>query len=81
MSFQEVFMMKEEEEELPKALRGKRFQEEVRDEEEDDYDRMPKDALKERFLNGYTSQLDLDFEDNFEEAKPQRKPKKGKRFK
>lgn len=71
----------EEEEELPKALRGKRFQEEVRDEEEDDYDRMPKDALKERFLNGYTSQLDLDFEDNFEEAKPQRKPKKGKRFK
>lgn len=104
-----------QEEEIPRALRGKRFKEEIEEEEreqpyekqskkkefqeigkafqedkqegieeEEDFERMPKDEVKEKFLNGYTSRVDLDF--NYDEGtryqNNRRKAKhKGKRFK
>lgn len=72
-----------EEEEVPKALKGKRFQDEPKEEPEEDYTKMPKDKLKEEFLNGYTSQLDLDFEVEERTYQDNRRigKHKGKRFK
>lgn len=87
-----------DEDEVPKALRGKRYQmeeqeeieqeeegmeensKEVFEDEEEDFDKLPKDELKEKFLNGYTSQVELDFEEDYKEPKRKRKSK-GKRFK
>lgn len=96
------------EEEIPKALKGKRFREEFTEEipiinkgfeeneeeepfdidkenenkpialqdEEEDFEKMPKDELKEKFLNGYTSQMDVNFD--FEDIRYQNNRKKGK---
>lgn len=94
------------EEEVPKALKGKRFLGEDTEEitiinkgfeeneeeseekewkanttnqledEEEDFEKMPKDELKEKFLNGYTSQMDVNFD--FEDTRYQNNRKKGK---
>ncbi len=94
------------EEEVPKALKGKRFLGEDTEEitiinkgfeeneekseekewnanttnqledEEEDFEKMPKDQLKEKFLNGYTSQMDVNFD--FEDTRYQNNRKKGK---
>lgn len=73
----------EEEEEIPRALRGKRFQEELKREEEEDFERMPREKLKEEFLNGYTSEFDtnFDFGDNRYQDNRRVAKHKGKRFK
>ncbi len=72
----------EEEGEVPKALKGKRYQEDTLAEEteEEDYENMPKQELKEKFLNGYTMGMDIDFKEEEEIFKKKRK-QKGKRFK
>ena len=73
-----------EEEEIPKALKGKRFQEESKEENlEQDFEKMQKDKLKEEFLNGYTSQVDLNFEVEERTYQDNRRigKHKGKRFK
>lgn len=100
-----------QDEEVPRAMRGKRFKEEdeaftqvekkeprkrefqeiekVFQEEEpeeivEDFESMPKDKVKEEFLNGYTSRVNLDFdlEDGNRYQNNRRKGKrKGKRFK
>lgn len=66
-------------EEIPQALKEEKNQ--VRQEnEEDNFDDMPKDKVKEQFLNNYTSPVELDFEEKYQETK--RKGKyRGKRFK
>lgn len=51
---------------------------------EEDFERMPKDKVKEKFLNGYTTNvnLDFDFEESNRYQNNRRKRKhKGKRFK
>lgn len=45
-------------------------------EEEEDFEKMPKDELKEKFLNGYTSQMEVSFD--FEDTRYQNNRKKGK---
>ena len=77
----------EEEDEVPKALRGRRFQEEEKESSPNGYqpideafEKMPKDELREEFLKGYTSQIDIDF-DNEYETKRLKGKHKGKRFK
>lgn len=82
----------EEENEEPKALREDMYQEieKVFEEEElqeeliEDFEKMPKDKVKEEFLNSYTSRLDLDFgfDDGNRYQNSRKKGKhKGKRFK
>lgn len=75
----------EYEEEVPKALKGKRFQDsEMVDEQEDhelEFEKMPKDKVREEFLNGYTSQVDLDFDENRYQDNRRKGKHKGKRFK
>lgn len=84
---------KEEDEDLGKTQKNeprkrefqeieKVFQEE--DETVEDFESMPKDKVKEEFLNGYTSKVNLDFdlEDSNRYQNNRRKGKhKGKRFK
>ena len=81
----------EYEEEIPRGLRKKKREQEEIDEEEyvdnngeeyeeDEIEKMPKEKLKEKFLNNYTSSDDVDFDDGYRGTK--RKGKyKGKRFK
>lgn len=99
---------KDYEQEVPKALKGKRFREEptqeipiinkgfrenekesetnewkanrsnLLEEEEEDFEKMPKDELKEKFLNGYTSQMDVNFDFDYEDTRYQNNRKKGK---
>lgn len=60
-------------EDIPKALRKKKNKKDVDLEEDELIENMPKDVLKERFLNNYS---------NYEEDRPVKKRKsKGKRFK
>lgn len=99
-------------EEIPRAMRGRRFKEEdedlgkspknelrkrefqeiekafqeekVGEEREEDFERMSKDKVKEEFLNGYTSSVNLefDFDESSRYQNNRRKGKhKGKRFK
>lgn len=79
-SYYEEDYEEEYEEEVPRALKGKRFQEDNMQEEEEEFEKMSKDKLKEKFLNGYTSQVDLDFDEKYQEMKNRGKHK-GKRFK
>lgn len=86
-SYYEEDFEEEEEDEIPKALRGKRFQEQERVRNQNSYqpidkafEKMPKEELKQEFLKGYTSQIDLDFEDPYE-TKRNKGKHKGKRFK
>lgn len=53
------------------------------EDEEEDFEKMPKDELKEKFLNGYTSQIDMDFDfdDNRYQNNRKKGKHKGKRFK
>lgn len=85
------------EDEIPKALRGRRFKEDddFEDEEledddmeeeevEENFEKMPKDKLKEKFLNGYDSNntdIQFDFEDNRYQNNRRKAKHKGKRFK
>lgn len=75
----------EDEEEIPRSLRKtKREQEEIDEDgeayEEDEIEKMPKEKLKEKFLNNYTASDDADFDNGYQENK--RKGRyKGKRFK
>lgn len=85
--YEEDFYEEEEEDEVPKALKGRRFQEEEKESSQNGYqpideafEKMPKDELREEFLKGYTSQIDIDF-DNEYETKRLKGKHKGKRFK
>lgn len=74
----------EYEEEIPRGLKKeKREQQEEIDEEEyeeDEIEKMPKEKLKEKFLNNYTSDDNMSFDDAYKGNK--RKGRyKGKRFK
>lgn len=86
--YEEDFYEEEEEEEIPKALKGRRFQEEEEESRkksgyqpiDEAFEKMPKEELKEEFLKGYTSQIDMNFEEQYEMKRIKGKHK-GKRFK
>ncbi len=46
-----------------------------------DFSKMPKDKLKEEFLNGYTTQNNFDFEEDIYHDKRVKGKHRGKRFK
>lgn len=71
----------EEEKRTPKAFHHN-YEENNRTETRsyDDFGSMEKDKAKEQFLNGYTSQYDIDFGGGYQEEKSRGKHK-GKRFK
>lgn len=86
-NYGEDFDDEEDEDEVPKALKGRRFQEDEVEKNQNDFEpieeafeKMPKDELKEEFLKGYTSQFDIDFDDKYETKRAKGKHK-GKRFK
>lgn len=87
----------EDEEEMPRALRENQYQEEKTEEieqeseqepeeqaqAEENFETMSKEELKEKFLNGYHSGMDIEFEDNNNTYHDKRRKAKhkGKRFK
>lgn len=86
----------EDEEDVPKAFRESRYQEEEAEEieqeseqeqeeqTEENFETMSKDELKEKFLNEYHSGIDIGFEDtnnNIYHDKRRKGKHKGKRFK
>lgn len=86
------FYGNEEEDDMPRAFQNRQYEETEGEEEieedesieevEEDFETMSKDKLKEEFLNGYTSENNMNFEDNSTYHDKRRKGKhKGKRFK
>lgn len=64
----------------PKEEKPKEFQR-IEEKFDQDFEAMPKDKLKEKFLNGYTTQNNFDFEDNSYHDKRTKGRHRGKRFK
>ena len=70
----------EDEDELPRGLRRKRIEQEDVQEDDDEIAKMPKEELKEEFLNNYTSNVATGFDEKYQESRKRAKHK-GKRFK
>lgn len=72
----------QEEEEVPKALQQKQEGNIEETEEEEDFEKMPKDKIKEKFLDGYTAnKVGMGFEVESYKATRKKGKHKGKRFK